>query len=161
MKKTIAFVVEGERIEVAVERKGNILSVHRGDEEYTVELIPDQPEVPSVSSESTAAARGPAKPQRSAAAAAAPGDSGAPGGKPGGTIVASGSSGSVPAPMTGTIKEVLVHVGDTVQENEQVIMMEAMKMDIEVMAPHAGKVAEVYVQPGDSVRENQAVLRIE
>ena len=63
--------------------------------------------------------------------------------------------------MTGTIKEVLITVGDRVQENEQIVMMEAMKMDIEVAAPQGGTVVEILVEPGDGVRESQTLLRIE
>ena len=157
MKRKIAFTFEGETVEVTAERVGNLLTVQRGEEIYHVELEPerstslhgDSPnvaEAPHTSATSPAPASPPTAPAQD---------------KPSGRLVSTGGSGAVPAPMTGTIKEVLVHVGDTVQENEQIIMMEAMKMDIEVVAPVAGKVAEILVEPGDSVRENQTVLRIE
>jgi glutaconyl-CoA/methylmalonyl-CoA decarboxylase subunit gamma len=148
MKRKIAFTFEGESIEVVAERIGNLLTVQRGDQVYHVELEPERS-----SSEEGSAEKPPAPPAWGTAPAAPD--------RPSGRIVATGGSGAVPAPMTGTIKEVLVHVGDTVQENEQIIMMEAMKMDIEVVAPQAGKVAEIMVAPGDSVKENQMVLRIE
>jgi biotin carboxyl carrier protein len=156
MKRKIAFTFEGETIEVTAERVGNLLTVQRGEEIYHVELEPERSatlhsEAPEAAANPTSATSPPAASPPAAAASD----------KPAGRLVSTGGSGAVPAPMTGTIKEVLVHVGDTVQENEQIIMMEAMKMDIEVVAPVAGKVAEILVQPGDSVRENQTVLRIE
>lgn len=147
MKRRIAFTFEGESIEVVAERVGNLLTVKRGDQVYQVELEAEQ--------------SGPAEHPGGIPATEAPPSPSTVSDRPSGSIVATGGSGAVPAPMTGTIKEVLVHVGDTVQENEQIIMMEAMKMDIEVVAPRAGKIAEIMVAPGDSVRENQAVLRIE
>lgn len=147
MKRKIAFTFEGESIEVVAERIGNLLTVQHGDQVYHVELVPES----SSRQEETA----------QTAAPPAPGPASTVPDRPSGRIVATGGSGAVPAPMTGTIKEVLVHVGDTVQENEQIIMMEAMKMDIEVVAPQGGKVAEIMVAPGDSVKENQTVLRIE
>lgn len=148
MKRKIAFTFEGESIEVVAERIGNLLTVQHGDQVYHVELAPERS-----SSEASPTTPPPAPPAAEAGPAVP--------NRPSGRIVATGGSGAVPAPMTGTIKEVLVHVGDTVQENEQIIMMEAMKMDIEVVAPQAGKVAEIMVAPGDSVKENQTVLRIE
>lgn len=153
MKRKIAFTFEGETIEVTAERVGNLLTVQRGEEIYHVELEP----LPSTAHHTgEPATQTPETPQPAPASPTAPAQE-----RPSGRLVSTGGSGSVPAPMTGTIKEVLVHVGDTVQENEQIVMMEAMKMDIEVVAPLAGKVAEILVQPGDSVRENQTVLRIE
>ncbi len=148
MKRKIAFTFEGESIEVLAERVGNLLTVRHGDQVYHVELEPEG------SSAEAGVAEAPPAPQAEVPSSPLPD-------RPSGRIVATGGSGAVPAPMTGTIKEVLVHVGDTVQENEQIIMMEAMKMDIEVVAPQAGKVAEIMVAPGDNVKENQTVLRIE
>jgi glutaconyl-CoA/methylmalonyl-CoA decarboxylase subunit gamma len=147
MKRIIAFTFEGKSIEVVAERVGNLLTVTRGDQVYRVEL----------EAEHSAPAEQPGANPATETASPPPSVSE----RPSASIVATGGSGAVPAPMTGTIKEVLVHVGDTVQENEQIIMMEAMKMDIEVAAPRAGKVTEIMVGPGDNVRENQTVLRIE
>jgi pyruvate carboxylase subunit B len=62
--------------------------------------------------------------------------------------------------MTGVIKELLVAQGDSVQEGEPIMMMEAMKMDIEVSALSSGSVAEIYVQAGDNVKEGQALAKI-
>jgi biotin carboxyl carrier protein len=61
------------------------------------------------------------------------------------------------APMTGLVKEVKVTVGSTVVKGEVVLVMEAMKMDVEVSAPASGVVAEVRVRAGDTV-ESQAPL---
>ena len=41
------------------------------------------------------------------------------------------------------------------------MIMEAMKMDIEVFAPGAGTVQDIFVNPGDAVKENQRLLHIQ
>ena len=62
--------------------------------------------------------------------------------------------------MTGTIKEVKVAKGSSVEANQLVVIMEAMKMDIEVFAHTAGTVQEVYLAPGSSVKENQPIIKL-
>ena len=54
----------------------------------------------------------------------------------------------VEAPMVGKILQVLVKVGDQVAEDDTVVVMEAMKMEINVVAPTDGRIAEVNVAAG-------------
>ena len=63
--------------------------------------------------------------------------------------------------MVGKVLQVPVKVGDTVAEDDTVIVMEAMKMEINVVAPIGGRVAEVRVAPGDSVETDQVVAVID
>ena len=63
--------------------------------------------------------------------------------------------------MVGKVLQVLVNVGDQVAEDDTLMIMEAMKMEINVVAPAAGRVAEVRVAPGDSVETDQVVATIE
>ena len=67
----------------------------------------------------------------------------------------------VEAPMVGKVLQVPVKVGDTVAEDDTVIVMEAMKMEINVVAPVSGRVAELRVGPGDSVETDQVLAVIE
>jgi biotin carboxyl carrier protein len=67
----------------------------------------------------------------------------------------------VEAPMVGKVLQVLVKVGDEVTEDDTVVVMEAMKMEINVVAPTGGRVAEVRVAAGDSVDTDQVVAVIE
>jgi biotin carboxyl carrier protein len=60
--------------------------------------------------------------------------------------------------MTGVIKEIRVSVGHNVQKGQVVLVMEAMKMDIDVPTPTAGIVAEVSVRAGESVSAKQQLL---
>jgi biotin carboxyl carrier protein len=63
--------------------------------------------------------------------------------------------------MVGKVLQVLVNVGDSVAEDDTVVVMEAMKMEINVVAPTGGRVAEIKVAPGDSVDTDQVVAVIE
>jgi biotin carboxyl carrier protein len=67
----------------------------------------------------------------------------------------------VEAPMVGKILQVLVKVGDQVAEDDTVVVMEAMKMEINVVAPTDGRIAVVHVAPGDSVDTDQVLATIE
>ena len=64
---------------------------------------------------------------------------------------------TVEAPMPGKILDIKVKVGDAVSYGQCVIVMEAMKMETEIVAPAAGTVAAINVSTGDSV-ETGAVL---
>lgn len=64
---------------------------------------------------------------------------------------------TVEAPMPGKVLDVKVKVGDTVAYGQCVVVMEAMKMETEIVAPAAGTVASISVSNGDSV-DTGAVL---
>jgi acetyl-CoA carboxylase biotin carboxyl carrier protein len=68
-------------------------------------------------------------------------------------------STSVIAPMVGKIVAVSVKVGDKVKEDDQVAVLEAMKMEMPVVAPVSGTVKEVYVAPNQEV-EAEAVIAV-
>ena len=58
---------------------------------------------------------------------------------------------TVAAPMPGNILKVNVTVGQTVKEGDVLLVLEAMKMENEIMAPKAGTVAQVLVTKGSTV----------
>ena len=77
------------------------------------------------------------------------------------TVTTSESSGlEIKAGLPGVIFKVLVNVGDAVEKGQAVIIIEAMKMEIEVTAPEAGVVSAVYVKQGDTVVNNQALVAL-
>jgi propionyl-CoA carboxylase alpha chain len=59
--------------------------------------------------------------------------------------------GSLQAPMPGTVVRTMVSAGDTVAQGDPLIVLEAMKMEHEMVAPEAGTVAELRVGEGDQV----------
>lgn len=67
----------------------------------------------------------------------------------------------VKCPISGTVWQVLVEVGQEVSEEEDLIILESMKMEIPVSAPEDGKVAEILVAPNQPVQEGQILLRLE
>jgi len=90
------------------------------------------------------------------AAAPAPKAAPAPAPAPAAAPAAAGGQ-TVEAPMPGKILDIKVKVGDAVGYGQCVIVMEAMKMETEIVAPAAGTVASINVSTGDSV-ETGAVL---
>ncbi len=73
---------------------------------------------------------------------------------------ASGSGEPVPAGLAGNVFKVLVGVGDTVNEGQPVLVVEAMKMETEVAAPRGGAVTAVHVQEGDAVAVGDPLISI-
>ncbi|MCG9707769.1 sodium-extruding oxaloacetate decarboxylase subunit alpha [Pseudoalteromonas shioyasakiensis] len=74
---------------------------------------------------------------------------------------ASASAGeTLNAPLAGNIFKVKVKPGQTVNEGDVVIIMEAMKMETEVRAVHSGTIAEVLVAEGDSVATGDALIAL-
>jgi len=66
---------------------------------------------------------------------------------------------SVTVPMVGKIVSVTVKAGDRVEENDQVAVLEAMKMEMPIVAPATGTVKEICVKAGQEV-EAEAVIAI-
>jgi acetyl-CoA carboxylase biotin carboxyl carrier protein len=67
----------------------------------------------------------------------------------------------VTVPMVGKIVSVSVKVGDKVEENDQIAVLEAMKMEMPVVAPVGGKVKEIHIAPGQEVEAEQTLAIIE
>ncbi|MEY3566816.1 MAG: acyl-CoA carboxylase alpha chain, partial [Actinomycetota bacterium] len=69
-------------------------------------------------------------------------------------------SGQVAVPMQGTIVKVLVEVGQDVEAGQAVVVLEAMKMENQILAEKSGKVSEVKVKAGDTVGSGDVVVVI-
>ena len=70
-------------------------------------------------------------------------------------------SGSLLAPMPGTVVSVAVSAGDRVVAGAPVLVLEAMKMQHSVSAPHAGTVIEIDVRPGAQVAAGEVLAVVE
>ncbi|MDQ7024699.1 MAG: biotin/lipoyl-containing protein [Anaerolineae bacterium] len=69
-------------------------------------------------------------------------------------------SGEIKAPMPGLIIDVLVNVGDDVNEGDTVIILESMKMQNELKAPRTGSVQSIQCKQGDTIDKNTLLLII-
>jgi acyl-CoA carboxylase subunit alpha len=71
------------------------------------------------------------------------------------------AAGSLVAPMPGSVLRVLVSAGDGVTAGQPLVVVEAMKMEHQVVAPTDATVATVHVMPGDQVDTGQVLLQME
>jgi len=69
-------------------------------------------------------------------------------------------SGAVISPLSGKVVAVSIAVGQEVNEGDQVITLEAMKMNTYITAPKSGKVLSVSTEVGDGVEEGQILAEI-
>ncbi|MCP4225942.1 MAG: biotin/lipoyl-binding protein, partial [Actinomycetia bacterium] len=83
------------------------------------------------------------------------------GGGGGAQLVADDGSVGVEAPLQGTIVAVNVSEGDAVAEGQQLLVMEAMKMEHEIRAVATGLVRQVAVEVGDTVFEGHPLVFVE
>lgn len=66
----------------------------------------------------------------------------------------------VTAPLPGTILKINVSVGDTVTEGQNLMVMEAMKMENQVQTQKAGEITAIKVNVGDSVLQDDVLIEI-
>ena len=107
----------------------------------------------SVSVEETAAGAAPVAPAAAPAPKAAPAPAAAP-------KAAAGAAGAVAvkAPMPGNILDVKVKAGASVKAGDVLVILEAMKMENEIVAPQDGTVASINVNKGDTVNSGDTLV---
>lgn len=64
------------------------------------------------------------------------------------------------APMSGKVWKLECRPGDRVQQDDPVVILEAMKMETELFSPASGVVQEIRVKEGDAVDEDAVLLVI-
>ncbi len=79
------------------------------------------------------------------------------------SAAAAGAQGPAPvvAPMPGLIVRLHVQVGDQVEADQPVVVMEAMKMENELRAKAAGKVKAIHAEPGKAVEKGTVLVELE
>ncbi len=65
------------------------------------------------------------------------------------------------SPIAGIVIKINTQIGQQLQANDLLLVLEAMKMETNVTAPVAGKVKEIYVRPGDGVQVGQVLVEFE
>jgi oxaloacetate decarboxylase alpha subunit len=72
-----------------------------------------------------------------------------------------GGRQEITAPMSGRVVQILVQPGQTVQDGDSLVIVEAMKMETEIRAAAGGQVKDIRVQAGMAVESGQLLLVIE
>jgi biotin carboxyl carrier protein len=67
----------------------------------------------------------------------------------------------VVAPMPGTVMKIIVEVGDFVKEDDELLIIEAMKMENPIVAVADGTVMAIMVKEKDKVQANQVLVVLE
>lgn len=65
------------------------------------------------------------------------------------------------SPIAGIVIKIQAQVGQQLQSDDLLLVLEAMKMETNVTAPNGGKVKDIYVRPGDGVQVNQVLVEFE
>ena len=74
--------------------------------------------------------------------------------------VAVAGAQSIVSPMPGVVFKIRVAVGQQVAKEEELIVLEAMKMESPIYAPCAGTVSSIFVKEADSVNEGQVLIQL-
>ena len=75
------------------------------------------------------------------------------------SAVAGATENDIVASLPGAVHKILVSAGDHVKKGQAIVVLEAMKMEIEVKAPKDGIIGSIEVSKGQSVANNQVVAR--
>ena len=141
--------VEGESFEVGVEEVGGApVITYAAPATATPAPAPSAPVAPAPKA-AAPAPKAEAKPEPNPAPKAAP----AP-------AAAAGDGTPVKAPMPGMIIKYEKNVGDSVDQGETIVIIEAMKMENALPAPAAGTVTAVHFSSGDSVAKDDVLVTI-
>jgi biotin carboxyl carrier protein len=65
------------------------------------------------------------------------------------------------SPFSGTVSRISAQVGQIIQVNDVLMVLEAMKMETVITAPVAGKVAKINANVGDAVQQGQILVELE
>lgn len=76
-------------------------------------------------------------------------------------LAAAGGHKVIKAPMPGLVKALAVSEGDVVHSGQQLIVLEAMKMENDITAPSAGRVSQIHVTPGSTVEGGKPLVTLE
>ena len=148
--KEYKYIINGKEYAVNIENlQGNQASVTVNGKAYDVEIVGQAPKKITPVAKPAAPA---AKPAAAPAAAAAA--------TPAAPAAAPGEGTPFKAPLPGTINDIKVAVGQTVNVGDVVLILEAMKMENEITAEKAGTITSITVNKGDSVMEGTTMFTI-
>ena len=64
----------------------------------------------------------------------------------------------ITASMAGTVLSIVVSENDEIEEGQDVVILESMKMEVPIAAEVAGKIQKIHVEPGDFVNEGDVLI---
>jgi acetyl-CoA carboxylase biotin carboxyl carrier protein len=67
---------------------------------------------------------------------------------------------AIESPMSGKVLEILVEVGQNIAEDDEVIILEAMKLENPIYAPESGVVKEIKVKVGQQIAEGDTIAEL-
>lgn len=67
----------------------------------------------------------------------------------------------IKAPMPGLVLEINVHIGQEVNENDPLLILEAMKMENSILSPRSGSIKSIAVSKGQAVDKGQLLIEFE
>jgi biotin carboxyl carrier protein len=141
--KKFKFNIGGKKYETSVvEKEDNSVEVTVNGKAYSVEVERETSKV-------TAPTRRPAV----APAASAPAPAAAP-------AAPSASTKTVNAPLPGNIIKIACTVGQAVKTGDVLVVMEAMKMENNIVAESTGTVKNIFVQQGQTVQSGDALVEV-
>ncbi len=76
-------------------------------------------------------------------------------------VAEKGEGEAVSAPMSGTILDVKANVGDTVSRGQVIMVLEAMKMENDIVSPCDGKITSILVKKGDTVNPSDTLATVQ
>lgn len=151
--RTYSYTVNGARYDVTIESlRDQVAKMNVNGIAFDVEILGaplTESDLPEVVLSKTNIVETPSAPVASSASK-----------KPAGTGAA-GSGTPVKAPLPGVVTQIPVTVGQPVKKGDTVVVLEAMKMENNIMAEVDGTVTGVCVAAGDSVLEGTTLLTIE
>jgi biotin carboxyl carrier protein len=138
--KTYKFTISGNRYTVNIKSfEDNIAEIEVNGTPYTVEM---EHEIKTTKTPKLV------RPER-------------PAQKPPAEIQKGSGLSKITAPLPGTIFKIIAKEGDTVKKGDKVLIMEAMKMENNILAEKEGTVKKILIQEGDSVLQGDLLIEIE
>ena len=154
--KEYKFKINGKEYQVAIgEASGNMLSVNVNGADYEVEL--DASNLAASAGNAFAGAKKMADaPANASPASTAPSTAASSAAAP----AATGAGQTIKSPLPGSISSVDVKEGQAVKRGQKVAVVEAMKMENDILAECDGTVTAVHARKGDSVLEGADIVTI-
>ena len=69
--------------------------------------------------------------------------------------------GEIRSPMAGKVLEIKVNVGEQINDGDEVVVLEAMKMELPVISEESGVVKEIKCKRGDTVEADSVLIIVE